>query len=118
MLRCTNCPNAGPFEDYRGARGHAKFTDDDAHGPEGEVPDDYKSMFEETDEGNEDSDSDSGSEDGETDSGETSKPEEQPTSTSSSNTSDGESTESTGNGESTVSRILNADLLELFGGGR
>lgn len=54
MLRCT-CGKT--VENWRAARGHVKFKDDDTHGDEQDVPDDYRDLFTEVDEdGDEDGD--------------------------------------------------------------
>lgn len=36
------CKCGTEVDDWRGARGHVQFTDEDGHGPKGEVPGDWK----------------------------------------------------------------------------
>jgi len=45
MLKCKVCGKEA--EDYRAARGHVQFTDDPdgPHRPEGQIPDEYRTLF-------------------------------------------------------------------------
>ena len=43
------CQCGKTVDDWRGARGHVQFTAGDGHGPKGEVPDDWKELFDEAD---------------------------------------------------------------------
>lgn len=48
------CKCGKTVEDWKGARGHVQWTDDETHGEKGDVPDDWKGLFSEpeTDEDN------------------------------------------------------------------
>jgi hypothetical protein len=41
------CTCGKTVDDWRGARGHVQFTEGGPHGPKGEVPDDWRELFDE-----------------------------------------------------------------------
>lgn len=111
-LRCTECGKDN-LDNYRSARGHVKFKSGGGHGAEGEVPDDYRSLFEEMDtEGNDGDDSggDSADDSGGSDSG---------SATPSGGGSTDSNPEDTGDGsglKSRLSKAWNEDVSALWRG--
>lgn len=107
------CKCGETVSDWRGARGHVKFTDGKVsgvdHGPKQEVPDDYRSLFDEdaepeTPDEPDDVDDD---EDATDDEVRESTPDEKP-----------DNEQSTANEQSTIKKILTTPINELLGGGK
>ena len=104
------CTCGKTVDDWRGARGHVQFTDDEQHGGEG-VPDDWRELFdedgdeatdEEADEGGQQADADDGEEEADPD------PSEQPERDS----GQSEASESKGR----LRKALTDDIRHLWGG--
>lgn len=104
-LTCDRCDDGKTYDDYRGARGHVKFTSGGGHGDSQEVPDGYKSMFTEIDD----------------DDGDVEEPDadETPESDDTETGGDGSSTRDSGGSDDEsgrLRRLVDTDVRELFGG--
>lgn len=86
------CKCGKELKDQRGAKGHVKFSDDDLHGPIGEIPDDWRDFFNEDLEQQEDVEQEDGEED---------EPDRSPS-------------EPTDEKEGTIRRLLTTPIDELF----
>jgi len=102
------CQCGDVLDDKRAARGHMKFKNDETHGDQFEIPDDWESFFEEVEEGNADAD---GSGDGSSDDGSESSSDSRDKPDPDTGSSETDSSDDSPGG---LSRLLNADLRELI----